>query len=261
VNTHLPRSGRALAHAGHRPSGDVLLLVAHGSRDPRAARSTRALARAVGAAEAGVRVEAAFLDFEAPRVPAALASLREPAVTVVPLLLTAAYHSRVDVPRAVAAAHPPVALAEVLGPVAGAVEDARALELVVSALCRRLASAGGLACDGIVLAAAGSTDVPALATVDLVAGGVSARLGVPCRAGYASGSGPSVGEAIGALRRDGARRLALGAYFLAPGLLYARVLARARELGVSTAAAPLEDAPEIVDLVLYRAGAGVPVPV
>jgi sirohydrochlorin ferrochelatase len=244
-----------------RSGGGTLLLVAHGSRDPRAACSTRALARAVGAARAGTPVTAAFLDFETPRVPAALAAMQEPRVTVVPLLLTAAYHGRVDMPRAVAEAGAPVTLAEVLGPVAGATRDARALDLIVSALCRRLAAATGSAgpsavrggFDGIVLAAAGTRDVPALATVDLVANEVSARLRVPCRPGYASGHGPSVDEAVGALRRDGVRRPALAAYFLAPGLLYDRVAAQAHRLGVAAVAAPLDDAPEIVDLVLLRA--------
>ncbi|HKT05043.1 MAG TPA: CbiX/SirB N-terminal domain-containing protein, partial [Rugosimonospora sp.] len=98
-----------------------LVLVAHGSRDPRAARSTWALTRAVGAARGGPPVAAAFLDFAGPRLPAALADVAEPAVTVVPLLLTAAYHGRVDVPGEVAKAptRTGVALAEVLGPVAG----------------------------------------------------------------------------------------------------------------------------------------------
>jgi sirohydrochlorin ferrochelatase len=234
-----------------------LVLVAHGSRDPRAARSTWALTRAVGAARAGSRVAAAFLDFEGPRLPAALAQSVEPAVTVVPLLLTAAYHGRVDVPGEVAKVPRgrSVALAEVLGPVAGPAADAVALDLVVRALRRRLLEtlSGGPEPDGIVLAAAGTRVVPALATVDLVAAALSASFGVPCRPGYASGSGPRVADAIAALRVAGARRIAAAAYFLAPGLLYDRAAAQACDAGVTDVAQPLDDAPEIVDLVLLRA--------
>ncbi|MEN3309403.1 MAG: hypothetical protein V7603_5605 [Micromonosporaceae bacterium] len=234
-----------------------LVLVAHGSRDPRAARSTWALTRAVGAARSGSRVGAAFLDFAAPRLPVALAEIVDPAVTVVPLLLTAAYHGRVDVPGEVAKvpAGTAVALAEVLGPVAGPADDAVALDLVVRALRRRLREARSDVRDpdGIVLAAAGTRVVPALATVDLVASALSSSFGVPCLPGYASGSGPTVPEAVASLRAGGARRIAAAAYFLAPGLLYDRVARQARAAGVAAVAQPLDDAPEIVQLVLLRA--------
>ncbi len=234
-----------------------LVLVAHGSRDPRAARSTWALTRAVQAARAGSRVAAAFLDFEGPRLPAALAQAQAPAVTVVPLLLTAAYHGRVDVPGEVAKAPggTAVALTEVLGPVAGATGDQEALDLVVRALLRRLDEALESAAtpDGIVAAAAGTRVVPARATVDLVAGALSSATGLPCRPGYASGGGARVSDAIGELRAGGARRIAVAAYFLAPGLLYDRVADEAREAGAIAVAAPLDDAPEVVRLVLLRA--------
>ncbi|HKT00386.1 MAG TPA: CbiX/SirB N-terminal domain-containing protein, partial [Rugosimonospora sp.] len=106
---------------------------------------------------------------------------------------------------------------------------------------------------GIVLAAAGTRVVPALATVDLVAAGLGTALGVPCRPGYASGSGPSVAEAVAELRAGGAARVAAAAYFLAPGLLYDRVAEHARQAGAIAVAPPLDDAPEIVELVLLRA--------
>lgn len=238
-----------------------LVLVAHGSRDPRAARSTWALTRAVQAARTGWRVGAAFLDFEAPRLPAALQQAEHAEVTVVPLLLTAAYHGRVDVPTEVAkvSAATPVALAEVLGPVAGPVADADALDLVVRALCRRLAEAlSGLPVgrdepDAIVLAAAGTRMVPALSTVDLIASAMSSACGIPCRPGYASGRGPTVSEAFSALRAQGARRIAVATYFLAPGLLYDRIVRQADEAGALCVASALDDAAEIVHLVLLRA--------
>ena len=55
------------------------------------------------------------------------------------------------------------------------------------------------------------------------------------------------------LRQRGAARIALSAYFLAPGLLYDRVVAQARSAGAVVAAAPMGDAPEIAELVLRRA--------
>jgi sirohydrochlorin ferrochelatase len=237
-----------------------LVLVAHGSRDSRAARSTWALARAVGAARPGARVETAFLDFEAPGLATALraeAARGQRTATVVPLLLTAAYHGRVDVPgviEKVGGLGLDIGLAPVLGPVAGPRADAVALALLVRALRRRLDEAATGPVDGLVLAAAGTSHVAALGTVDLVADALGTELGVPCVAGYASGAGRSTGAAVTALRERGAAGpIAVAAYFLAPGLLYDRAVGEALTAGASVAAAPLGDAPEIAELVLRRA--------
>jgi sirohydrochlorin ferrochelatase len=182
-----------------------------------------------------------------------------PAV-VVPLLLTAAYHGRVDVPTELARARAAsagadVRLAEVLGPVAGPVHDQAALGSMVAALARRLDEAGPGRPDAVVLAAAGSRDPSALDTVDLVARALGAALGVPCRAGYASGAGPQVEGVVAALAAEGARRIAAAAYFLAPGLLHERAVGQARAAGAVVTAAALGDAPEVVGLVLARASA------
>jgi sirohydrochlorin ferrochelatase len=240
--------------------GYRLVLVAHGSRDPRAERSTLALTRAVRSRGRG-RVDAAFLDFSRPRLTDVLARSRR--AVVVPLLLTAAYHGRVDVPseiaRARAAAPVDVRLAEVLGPVGGAVPDRDALSAVVAALTLRLDEAGARNADGIVLAAAGSRDPSALDTVSLVADALGAAVGRPCRPGYASGTGPAAGAEVAALAAAGARRIAVASYFLAPGRLYDRAVEQARRAGATSAAAPLGDAPQLVDLILGRADAALPV--
>lgn len=249
--------GLAEASTGRSARRSSLVLVAHGSRDARAARSTHALARAVGAARPDARVATAFLDFEAPGLAAALreeASNGHPAATVVPLLLTAAYHGRVDVPgvlRTVSELR--VGLAPVLGPVGGPQADGVALSLLVRALRRRLADVSAAAPDGVVLAAAGTSHVDALTSVDLVADALGAALGVPCVAGYASGAGQSTAAAVADLRSGGAARIAVAAYFLAPGLLYDRAMSGALTAGAHVVAAPLGDAPEIAELVLRRA--------
>ncbi len=239
-----PAAGRAQA----------IVLVAHGSRDPAAARATLALRDAVAAARPGQRVLAAFLDFAGPRLAASLAEVGGAAV-VVPLLLTEAYHGRVDVPGEVARARADgatgVLLAPVLGPVGGAVDDAEILDLLVSALINRAPVIGGV--DGVVLAGAGSRHLDALHTVDVAATALGAALGVPALAGYASGAGRSVTEAVDALRAGGAARVALASYFLAPGRLYDRAVEQARAAGVMSVAPPLGSSPELVRAVLYRA--------
>jgi sirohydrochlorin ferrochelatase len=233
-----------------------VVLVAHGSRDPRAAASTRALTRAVAAARPGLDVRAAYLDFTLPKPPQVLGALQDAGhavATVVPLLLTSAYHGRVDIPAVLDRARADglraeVSVTEVLGPVGGRVHPA-----LLGGLRRRLGELR-VAYDGVVLAAAGTRDAAARVSVGQVAEALGAELGVACVPAYASAAGPTGAEAVRQLRRGGARRVAVAAYFLAPGRLYETVTGSAREAGVVAVAAPLGDAPEIARLILDRVG-------
>ncbi|RZU50049.1 sirohydrochlorin ferrochelatase [Krasilnikovia cinnamomea] len=262
-------TGFAVPDGSARPG---VVLAAHGSRDPRAAAATRALSRAVARLRPDWDVRAAYLDHSLPRPATALAGVAaaggERAV-LVPLLLTAAYHGRVDVPAEVAAARADglsleVAVAEVLGPVAGAVPP-----LLLDGLVRRLpggpSTAGGLVrradglvrradgLDVVVLAAAGTRDAAARETVEQVAAALGERLGLPCGVAYASASPPAAGEAVARLRAAGARRVGVASYFLAPGRLYDAAVRSARSAGAVAVAEPLTDAPELAELVVARA--------
>ncbi|GIG60804.1 hypothetical protein Lfu02_51760 [Longispora fulva] len=96
----------------------ALVLLAHGSRDPRAAMTTEDLALAVSAARPGLDVRVAYLDHAWPRpgeVLADLAASGTPSAVVVPLLLTSAYHGTVDVPAVLADPPLPVHRAPVVG--------------------------------------------------------------------------------------------------------------------------------------------------
>ncbi|MEV4617807.1 CbiX/SirB N-terminal domain-containing protein [Asanoa sp. NPDC049573] len=242
-----------------------LVLVAHGSRDPRAARANAALTDAVRRARPGATVRLAFLDHTGPRPAETLLSLESSGArraTLVPLLLTSAYHGRVDIPAALMDARArglrmPVAVSDVLGSVGGITEP-----LMLSALRRRLAAAsaaagvwapGLLPLDGVVLAAAGTRDEAARSTVETVAGDLSTALGgVPCRVAYASAAAPTGDEAVASLREGGARHIGVASYFLAPGLLHETVVTAARRAGAAVVAEPLGGAPELARLVLAR---------
>lgn len=235
--------------------GAPVVLVAHGSRDPRAAAATRALVRAVAAARPGVDVRASYLDHTLPRphqVLAALEAAGHRRATLVPLLLTSAFHGRVDVPAVLTTARAEglrlaVTTSDVLGPVGGRVDD-----LLLAALCRRLAETGA-DFDAVVLAAAGTRDGRARGSVGRSAAALGARLGVPCTVAYASAGPPTGAAAVRRLRAAGARRVAVAGYFLAPGLLYDAVTASARSAGAVAVAAALEALPELARLVLARA--------
>jgi sirohydrochlorin ferrochelatase len=232
-----------------RPARLAVVLVAHGSRDPRAAASTGALARAVAAAHPGWEVHASYLDHAGPRpldVLTGLSARGHRQVVLLPLLLTAAYHGRVDVPAVAAGARDAglpieVTIADVLGPVS---------PLLVAGLVRRLPDAE---LDAVVLAAAGTRDATARVTVEEAAAALGAQLGVPSVVAYASAATPTAAAAVSALRGAGAQRVGVAAYFLAPGRLYDVAAESARSAGAFSVAPPLGDAPELVRLIGLRA--------
>lgn len=228
-----------------RPARLGVVLVAHGSRDPRAAAATSALVEAVAAANPAWEVHAAYLDHAGPRpldVLSWLSAAGHRQAVVVPLLLTAAYHGRVDVPAIVDLAREAglpirVRITEVLGP---------SSPLLIEALVRRLS---GAALDAVVLAAAGTRDAAARETVAAAAADLGVRLGVPATVAYSSAAPPMAGDAVRSL---GAARVGVAAYFLAPGRLYDVAVDSARAAGAVEVAPPLGDAPELVELITAR---------
>ena len=85
----------------------ALVALAHGSRDPRSAATIKALVDEVRALRPDLRIEPAFLELSKPSFETTVAKLVRAGydeIVVVPLLLTEAYHAKVDVPEAIAAA-------------------------------------------------------------------------------------------------------------------------------------------------------------
>ncbi len=223
----------------------ALVAVAHGSRDPAAVVATAELVAAVRLARPGLTVLEAYLDHASPALSELAATLTEPFV-VVPLLLGAAYHSRVDIPAALTPAGPLATQADVLGP------D----PLLVTALERRLAEAGVVRGDGdtaVVLAAAGSSEASSLDSVRALAAGLRDAGWWAVQPAFGSAAVPTVESAVATLRGRGAPRVAVATYLLFPGL-FADKLAAA---GADVVSAPLASAPEVVELVLARYDAAV----
>lgn len=258
LGRHVGVRRRAVGWQPRGVRGASLVAVAHGSSDPRAAETVHALLAGVRRSAPGLSVSAAFLDHTEPSVPEALYAACDagPEVVVLPLLLTAGYHSRVDIPRAVAGARAAMG--------AGARPEERTIRyaaplgphpLLVAGLERRLSVAGVAPGDpetAVVLVAAGSSDPRAKATVEGVAAGWRGRGWWDVRAAYACAAGPTVSEAVNDLRRSGAPRIAVAPYLLSPGLLPDRVATAARAAGADVVADVLGPAPELVELVLAR---------
>jgi len=223
--------------------------VAHGSKDPRATATIASLlelvrSRAAARGLIGLDAREAFLDHCAPSLADALAGAVGASrggersaptechpechpeyrpypprasrdIVLVPLLLTAAYHSKSDIPAQVAAAAARLHRCQVrqtatLGP----------HPLLIAGLERRLAEAGAPASEtSVVLAAAGSSDPLANEMVATLAARWQAagrwRRVVPA---YASASSPSPAEAVRALHaRFPRHRVVVATYLLAPG--------------------------------------------
>ncbi|MEV7244867.1 MULTISPECIES: sirohydrochlorin chelatase [unclassified Streptomyces] len=231
------------------PARPVLLVIAHGSRDPRHAATVHALVERVRALRPGLRVETGFLDFNIPSVHGVLESLAAEGVrdvVALPLLLTRAFHAKADIPAVLRDAPRGLRVrrAEVLGP----------SPLLLSALERRLYEAGLTPADksstGVVLASAGSSDPEAIAVIADIAREWWHTGWCAVRPAFASASLPRTEDAVRELRALGCERVAVAPYVLAPGFLPDRIARGAAQADVL--ADVLGPAPEVARLLLAR---------
>ncbi|WP_328672118.1 sirohydrochlorin chelatase [Streptomyces sp. NBC_00328] len=232
-----------------RPERPVLVVIAHGSRDPRHAATVHALVRRVRAQRPGLRVETGFLDFNIPSVQGVLNSLAAEGVrdvVALPLLLTRAFHAKSDIPAVLRQAPSRLRIrqAEVLGP----------SPLLTAALERRLYEAGLTPADksstGVVLASAGSTDPEAIAVIAEIAREWRHTGWCAVRPAFASASLPRTEDAVRELRALGCERVAVAPYVLAPGFLPDRIARGAAAADVL--ADVLGPAPEVARVLLDR---------
>ena len=192
------------------------VLLAHGSPDPRAQLAVNEAAADL-AARLGHGVTTAFLDHDERELHHTVSGLdATERVSVLPLLLSTAYHARVDVPAAVAALSREVTLLEPVGHPA----------VVLDNLLSR--------CQGPALVVAAGTrfDDERRSFAKAVAD-ASARAGLPAVAAYATGPGPRIKD----VTRPGAA--AVVPWVLAPGRLLDSVVASAREHNCQTVGAGL----------------------
>lgn len=236
----------------------ALIALAHGSRDPRSAATINALTELVACMRPDLRVEPAFLDLAEPSFDQAVDRLvaeGHQEIVVVPLLLSEAYHARVDVPAAIEAAiqrHDGIQVhaTRVLGMESAFfnVLDKRLREALSKNRVREL--------DALVLAGAGSSDPIANAAISRAARAWGAHHKLPTIAAFASSVPPAAGEAVRQHRADGRRHIAVGMLFLAPGVLPDRVAELALEAGAVAVAEPLGADVEVARVILARYAVG-----
>lgn len=220
----------------------ALLLVAHGTRNPRGVEMIARLADAVSGRVGATRV--AFVDVLGPSPSEVLREVAGP-VVLVPAFLASGYHVHADVPREVAdSGHGRVLVTPALGP-----DPALARVLV-----QRLREAGWRPGDAVVLAAAGSSDPRALHDVHRAADMLSALTHRTVSIGYVATGEPRVPQVVEELRERGARRVFVASYLLAEGLFHSRLSGA----GADGVTAPLGVTAPVVDLVARRYYAAVP---
>lgn len=204
----------------------AVVLVAHGTRDPRGAETVRRLARRVGSALPTQEVALAYVDVQEPLVGDVLGDVmaRHASVVVVPLLLSRGFHVDVDIAQAVAA-HPGSRAVAQLGPdpllAALMVDRLRALDVPEDA--------------HVVLAAAGSSRSEAAEDVQSAAEQLGQEWDGPVSVAYAAGTAPSVPDAVAAARATGVPTVAVASYLLAEGFFHDRLA----DAGADVVTAPL----------------------
>ncbi len=228
--------------------GRPLLAAAHGTRDPAGVAAVQATVALAARRRPGLLARAGFVDDASPSVRDALRALAGQRPVVVPFLLTAASHSKGDIPAVVAelrqAGHE-VAYGRPLGP----------HPQLLEAVGELLAEAGVGPAAPVVLAAAGAADPAANAEIVATARLLSEARGLaPVEAAFASATRPGVAEAVARLVRLGASagEIAVVPYFLSPGHFSRLVTAQARSARVGTVTGVLGPRPRIADLLLAR---------
>ncbi|MBT1001229.1 sirohydrochlorin chelatase [Paenarthrobacter sp. DKR-5] len=198
----------------------VLIACSHGTADRAGQAAVSALAEQIRQLRPGLDVRETFVDVQHPQVPEVVAGVEQGRhAVVVPLLLSVGYHVRVDIARAVRSREGITAAAP-LGP------DRRLAAL----LDRRLAEAGAAPEDAVVLAAAGSSDPHAARDVQQLAGMLAELRANRILAAYGASAEPDVPSAVAVLRKEGAPRVVIASYLLAPGYFHSQLLKAGADL-------------------------------
>lgn len=224
---------------------EPIILLAHGSADPRHRRGIDALAtRATLLAEAPVHV--AFLDHHAPSATDAARAASRGAV--VPALLSTGYHARVDVPEAIAAMQ-----AAAPGPFRASVGlglGRPVLEGVGELLARAGVADSSDHC--VVLALAGTTAPEAIEELRGALAGASAGPDGPAWAASASVCEPAHLGGYATRAAEGPPTVVVP-IALCEGVLRDRVIGAALGLRLATVAGALAETDAMARLVVARA--------
>lgn len=248
-----------------RPKNDVIILpppranfgivlLSHGSSDPRARLATDLLSRRVGH-RLNAAVSLASLDHDRARMDGAVAQLSKHGIrdiVVVPLLLNVAYHATSDVPEAatqIKVSYPGVRL-RLARPMGADPVLLRGLDAVIKTSGYR-----PNAKTGVVLASAGSSFESARARHAALALEWRSHGWGASAVAFTSGPGPRVADAVASLEHYELDRILVAPFVIAPGVLSHRIIKEARAVGAIGITSTLHSTDAAVDVVTKRVDA------
>lgn len=226
---------------------EAIVLLAHGSPDPRHAAAVEAITERVRRIAAPRPVHTAYLDHHPPSVTDVAAHAS--GGILAPLLLTRATHVRNDVPVAAQEM-------EALGRGSWAVAGALGPDELIFGACEELLLAGGFppaADTAVVLYAGGSSDREAIAAIGTAAAQRTGRGWGPWTVAALAGGDP-LDVVVDRLRADaGVRQVVVVSYMVADGVLRDRMVRQAQEVGVPVVDGTLGDTEALARLLVRRA--------
>lgn len=252
----MSRSSRETIALPPPPVDYGVVLLSHGSADPRARLACDLLARRVGH-RLGAFVAQASLDLDRPRLDGAinyLATKNIHDLVVVPMLLTTAYHATHDVPafaRSTQSTYPQarVTMAAPLG------ADPHLLKGLDSSL--KAAGHRPNPQTAVVLASAGSSFTAARTRHAALALEWRTHGWGASAVAFASGHGPGVRNAVVELQSLGFDEICVTPFLIAPGVLSQRIAAAARESGAHAITGTLHSTDAAMEVVLRRVRAAI----
>ena len=221
---------------GKRNGNPALLVVGHGSRDPRGAQEFHELVALLRARDAGLKVEGGFIEFSQPPISECVerlvgAGARE--ISAVPLMLLAAGHAKDDIPATLVRekmSHPEVNFhyGRALGirPELLELMDGRVSAVVPEDETEKTA---------VLVVGRGSSDPDANSDLAKIARLFYEGRPYPMvETAFVSLAPPSVPEALERCERLGARRVVVFSYFLFTGVLEERIREQSEVFGVES---------------------------
>lgn len=232
----------------------ALVLLAHGSTSNKVAEVAHAMRVGLQTLRPEVSVHACFLDHcppSGPQVIARIARSRTTEVVFVPMNLASTFGNDPGVDKmveTVSAAHPKLrfAVSRPVGP------EASLLSLVDRRLRDALSAAHAYELDGLVLCAEGTHDQRSQSLLSRRARQWSMHHKLPVVTATANGMSRATAAAIGSLRSQGRRHIAVGSLFLAPDETWQHQAEQARSAGAVAVSEPLGAEEELLDIAWGR---------
>ncbi|MDR1806719.1 MAG: hypothetical protein LBR33_02175 [Propionibacteriaceae bacterium] len=232
----------------------ALVMLAHGSCEHRVTEVTHRLRVGLQSLRPELEVNAAFIDQCPPtatQVVSQLVARGSEEIVFVPLHLTSAIDHDPTIDEVIAklrASHPDTkfAVAHPIGP------EARLLNVLDSRLRQALAANHVTELDGLVLSAAGPTDVRGAALLARRARQWGAHHRLTCVTALSEEPGAGVGPAIAGLRDQGRRHIAVGSFYLTADVFFDAQARQALRHGAVAVSGPIGADDTVLDAVLAR---------